>query len=151
MVVATGVKGGLLVMQRQDNDRAKGMIMKAKHHRFDRTGKVHSVATFGDAQLVSHIDGQYELRGGSAADHTDATEWISLFLHEAVVSAPPPVVRHRPLSELTQSVSRAAVAWAQCLRSSHGFRPGPPARCETAGPLGSARLAGSGYRAGNPH
>jgi hypothetical protein len=65
--------------------------MKAIFHGTGRTGKVRTVATFGDAQLVRNINGRYELRGGSATDHTEAMEWISIFLHEAVVSSPPPV------------------------------------------------------------
>jgi hypothetical protein len=64
--------------------------MKAIFQRSDRAGNVRIVATFGDAQLVRHINGLYELRGGSAADHTDAAGWISIFLHEAVVSSPLP-------------------------------------------------------------
>jgi hypothetical protein len=57
--------------------------------RIGSTGKPHVIATFGAAQLLRHFNGRYELRGGSAADHTNATEWISLFLHEALVSLPP--------------------------------------------------------------
>jgi hypothetical protein len=54
----------------------------------DRIGKACIVATFGGTQLVRDINSRYELRGGSVADHTDALEWISIFLHEAVVSFP---------------------------------------------------------------
>jgi hypothetical protein len=57
---------------------------------FDRSAKVRTVALFGDAQLVRHTNGRYELCGGSPADQTVAKEWISLFLHQAVVSFPPP-------------------------------------------------------------
>jgi hypothetical protein len=42
------------------------------------------VASFGAARLVQTGEGYYELRGGSAEDHTLAKEWISLFMHEAV-------------------------------------------------------------------
>lgn len=49
----------------------------------------HLIAMFGEAQLVRDTSGQYELRGGNASDHTSAMEWISLFLHEAVVTPPP--------------------------------------------------------------
>ncbi len=56
-----------------------------------RAGKVRLVATFGDSQLVKRASGRYELCGASAADHTDAKEWMSLFLHEAIVSSPPPL------------------------------------------------------------
>ncbi len=47
------------------------------------------IATFGRARLVRHWDRGYELRGGSAADLADAREWISLFMHEAVVRPAP--------------------------------------------------------------
>jgi len=48
------------------------------------------IATFGDAQRARHITGRYELRGGTAMDHTSSKERISLFLREAFVSCPPP-------------------------------------------------------------
>lgn len=44
------------------------------------------IASFGEAQLVRKANGRYEIRGGSAADHQRAKEWISLFLHEACPS-----------------------------------------------------------------
>jgi hypothetical protein len=47
---------------------------------------VKVIAQFGNAQLIKTQDGKWELRGGSTSDHTAAKEWISLFLHEAVVS-----------------------------------------------------------------
>jgi hypothetical protein len=42
------------------------------------------VACFGRAKLLSRADGRVELRGGTAADRTEAKEWISLFMHDAV-------------------------------------------------------------------
>jgi len=42
------------------------------------------VAHFGQAKLLSRADGRVELRGGTAADRTEAKEWISLFMHDAV-------------------------------------------------------------------
>ena len=42
------------------------------------------IAYFGTARLIKTVDGKYELVGGSAADRTEAKEWISLFFHEAV-------------------------------------------------------------------
>jgi len=42
------------------------------------------VASFGEAKLIKQLEGRFELRGGSAEDHTAAQEWISLFMHEAV-------------------------------------------------------------------
>ena len=43
------------------------------------------IAYFGHARLVKRLDAKFELRGGSLEDHTAAKEWISLFLHEAVL------------------------------------------------------------------
>ena len=42
------------------------------------------VARFGRAKLLSRADGRVELRGGTSADRTEAKEWISLFMHDAV-------------------------------------------------------------------
>lgn len=42
------------------------------------------VARFGRAKLLSRADGRVELHGGTASDHTEAREWISLFMHDAV-------------------------------------------------------------------
>jgi hypothetical protein len=42
------------------------------------------VARFGRAMLLSRADGRVELRGGTDADRTEAKEWISLFMHDAV-------------------------------------------------------------------
>lgn len=43
-----------------------------------------TLATFGQARLVKHLDGRIELLGGSTDDRRAAREWCSLFLHEAV-------------------------------------------------------------------
>ncbi len=43
------------------------------------------IAGFGEARLVKTLDCKFELRGGSHEDRLAAREWISLFLHEAVV------------------------------------------------------------------
>jgi hypothetical protein len=46
------------------------------------------IAYFGQARLVRRLDAKFELRGGSRQDHSAAKEWISLFLHEAVLVQP---------------------------------------------------------------
>lgn len=46
------------------------------------------VAHFGSARLIKRLDCKFELRGGSREDHTAAKEWISLFMHEAVLVTP---------------------------------------------------------------
>jgi len=43
------------------------------------------IAYFGQAKLVKRLDSKFELRGGSRGDHTAAKEWISLFMHEAIL------------------------------------------------------------------
>jgi hypothetical protein len=43
------------------------------------------ITTFGQARLVRLADGSTQLRGGKAQDQTTAKEWISLFMHEAVL------------------------------------------------------------------
>ncbi len=43
------------------------------------------IAVFGQARLLKYYTGKLELRGGSREDRQAAKEWISLFMHEAVV------------------------------------------------------------------
>jgi hypothetical protein len=43
------------------------------------------IASFGDAKLLADYDGRLEIRGGSKDDRLAAMEWISLFMHEAVL------------------------------------------------------------------
>ena len=49
------------------------------------------IATFGKARLVTDATGRVELLGGSPTDRAEAQEWMSLFLHDAVLrkSSPP--------------------------------------------------------------
>ncbi len=47
--------------------------------------EAETIATFGGAKLVKTLNGKHELRGGSPRDRAQAREWISLFLHNAVV------------------------------------------------------------------
>jgi len=49
----------------------------------------HIVAAFGRALLVRTAPASYELHGASASDLTAAKEWVSMFLHEAVLSNSP--------------------------------------------------------------
>lgn len=44
------------------------------------------IAYFGRARLVKRLDCRFELRGGSREDLSAAQEWISLFMHEAVLA-----------------------------------------------------------------
>jgi hypothetical protein len=58
---------------------------------FNRIGKIFAVktekviASFGEAKLMADDDGRIEVRGGSRDDRLAAMEWISLFMHEAVL------------------------------------------------------------------
>lgn len=47
------------------------------------------IATFGKARLITSATGRVELLGGSPAEHAEAQEWISLFLHDAVLQKSP--------------------------------------------------------------
>jgi hypothetical protein len=44
------------------------------------------IANWGAAKLVRHLNGRYELRGGTPEDRQAAREWVSLFLHEAAIA-----------------------------------------------------------------
>ena len=43
------------------------------------------MASWGEARLIKYLDGRLELRGGSKEDRIEASEWISMFLNDAVV------------------------------------------------------------------
>ncbi len=58
--------------------------MKTLVHGLNEPRFWNLIARFGRAELVSRADGRVELRGGSPADRTEAREWISLFMHDAV-------------------------------------------------------------------
>ena len=47
-----------------------------------------TVIRFGEAKLLEHSPGRYELIGGSEADQATAIEWASFFGHEIVISPP---------------------------------------------------------------
>ena len=62
--------------------------MKIKHFFSNFLNEGEVVAHFGRAKLVKRLDCKFELRGGSPEDHLAAREWISLFMHEAVLTTP---------------------------------------------------------------
>lgn len=62
----------------------------------DDDGEV--LAYFGKARLVKKLDGKLELIGGTDEDRTAAREWISMFMHEAVVRERPLNHGHQPAS-----------------------------------------------------
>ncbi|HKX62260.1 MAG TPA: hypothetical protein VJS65_10455 [Verrucomicrobiae bacterium] len=49
------------------------------------TGAGEVISQFGEAVLV-RMDGRIVLRGGSMADRTEALEWLSMFMPEAVAT-----------------------------------------------------------------
>jgi hypothetical protein len=67
--------------------------MKNRHPSTKPGTQPRIVATFGKAELVRTAGCNYELRGASSDDFTAAKEWVSMFMHEAVLRTTP--VRHR--------------------------------------------------------
>jgi hypothetical protein len=61
--------------------------MKLRHLIGDTGREGEVVACFGHATLIRQSDGKWLLRGGSRDDQLTAKEWISLFMHEVVLSA----------------------------------------------------------------
>ena len=51
---------------------------------------------FGNARLVKRPSGKFELVGGTDADRSQAKEWCSFFLHEAVFVCAPSRPVHSP-------------------------------------------------------
>ena len=49
------------------------------------TGAGEVIAQFGEA-VLARMDGGIVLRGGSMADRTEALEWLSMFMPEAVAT-----------------------------------------------------------------
>jgi hypothetical protein len=62
-----------------------GGKMKTLVNGINEPGHWNLIACFGEARLLNRADGRVELRGGSEADRTEAKEWVSLFMHEAVL------------------------------------------------------------------
>jgi hypothetical protein len=44
------------------------------------------IARFGVAQLIQNETGKLQLDGGSFSEYTEAKEWVSMFMHEAILS-----------------------------------------------------------------
>ena len=63
--------------------------MKLKHLVNDPVeADARMVIRFGEAALIRQRNGNYRLTGGTRNEETEAKEWISLFLHEAVLQVP---------------------------------------------------------------
>ena len=46
---------------------------------FQKRMEPELIATFGDAQIVKHLNGKVEVRGGTERDRTDAHAWMKEF------------------------------------------------------------------------
>jgi hypothetical protein len=60
--------------------------MKLKSHDENQVRGQELIAQFGKAALIKQPNGTWQLKGGSDEDRLSAREWISLFMHEAVVN-----------------------------------------------------------------
>ena len=69
--------------------RYSRLIMKTLVNGLNEPRYWNLVARFGRARLMSRADGRVELRGGTSSDHTEAKEWVSLFMHDAVLRIVP--------------------------------------------------------------
>ena len=63
--------------------------MRRKNYFFTDRAQDEVIAVFGGAQLVKHLDGRLELRGGSPAAQQAAKEWIAQFMQDRAVTLPP--------------------------------------------------------------
>jgi hypothetical protein len=59
--------------------------MKLETHDETPARGAEVIARFGKAALIKQPNGSWQLKGGSEEERLSAREWISLFLHEAVV------------------------------------------------------------------
>lgn len=59
-------------------------IKRPLDHLRGRDGE--TIAVFGAARLVKHLDGKIQHLGGSRDDRRAAREWCSMFLHEAALA-----------------------------------------------------------------
>jgi hypothetical protein len=59
--------------------------MKLKTHDETQARGHEVIAQFGQADLIKQPNGTWQLKGGSEEDRLSAREWISLFMHEAVL------------------------------------------------------------------
>jgi hypothetical protein len=62
-----------------------GRIMKTIVNGLNERRYHSLIARFGQARLVARVDGSLELRGASSGTLTEVKEWISLFMHDAVL------------------------------------------------------------------
>jgi hypothetical protein len=56
--------------------------MKHDWNRFTTHPAEDLIASFGDAQILKHLNGQLELRGGTAPERQEAERWMAQFLQK---------------------------------------------------------------------
>jgi len=66
--------------------RWQNVGMKLRHLLDSWLVRGEVVARFGAAQLVKQPEGRFQLVGGNEAERSEAREWVSLFLHEAILT-----------------------------------------------------------------
>ena len=60
--------------------------MKNRNHADITTDRTHTVMLFGQAKLVQTAEGKLQLKGATKDEKTEAIEYVSLFMHDAVLS-----------------------------------------------------------------
>jgi hypothetical protein len=65
--------------------------MNRRPHSHHEQAEFEVLAGFGGAQLVRHLSGRVELRGGSEEDRRAAREWVANFMPDvlAALQGPP--------------------------------------------------------------
>ena len=51
-----------------------------------KTNRSYTVMLFGQAKLIQTAEGKLKLKGATRDERTEAKEFISLFMHDAVLS-----------------------------------------------------------------
>jgi hypothetical protein len=67
--------------------------MRRRSQFHDQRNESEVIATFGGAQLVKHLNGRFELRGGSVEDQRAAREWANTFMPAVAAALPWPLDR----------------------------------------------------------
>ena len=65
-------------------------MMDMRHGSYSQNEGAESevIASFGGAQLVKHLNGKVELRGGSIEDQRAARDWAEKFMPEVAATLP---------------------------------------------------------------
>jgi hypothetical protein len=71
------------------------MDMSRRSYTQNERAESEVIATFGGSQLVKHLNGKVELRGGSVEDQRAARDWAEKFVPELAVTSPYPSDRRR--------------------------------------------------------